>query len=133
MPSQARYRSPEWNKKEEETELGQPAADVFSLGCVFTEIYTVLSEKSIADLENFCTSGRKRNVYRDNIERALNWLSELEKRPYNTKEEFINCLKLMIEENVEARPSARIVASQMHKCRDFNGLRRTGGCDINSD
>lgn len=55
-------------------------SDVFSLGCVFLEMATILLGITLVDLENHLVDGGKGIMYGRTIERNKSWVKELMKR-----------------------------------------------------
>ncbi len=86
-------------------------ADIFSLGCVFAEMFTVLSDKS---LESFVTARQggdedEDSAYHSNLERVLLWLASL--NPSDTSgllswPKWFSVIKQMLQEDPNDRPSA---------------------------
>ena len=126
---QAECHPPDWKY----TGMGQPAADIFSLGCVFIEMYTVLSGRKMRDLQKRRTDPRGA-AYRYNLPAIRTWLDELEKgKNYETKDTFLNIVKHMIDPDPARRPSAAEVARILQTCSDANGQKRAGDCSIESN
>ncbi|KAI9711896.1 MAG: hypothetical protein M1812_007050 [Candelaria pacifica] len=86
-------------------------ADIFSLGCVFSEIFTVLSDKT---LESFVSSRQGGNddddsAFHSNLERVILWLAGL--NPSDTSgllswPQWFSVIKQMLQEDASDRPSA---------------------------
>ncbi|KAI9663838.1 MAG: hypothetical protein M1821_007328 [Bathelium mastoideum] len=55
------------------------SADVFSLGCVFSEMLTVRHKKSLEDFQSFRYIKHRDNAYafRENLERVIDWLDNI--------------------------------------------------------
>ena len=53
-----RYRAPEVDKEDKRNQ----SSDVWSLGCVFLEMLTVIADKSIADMTRFFRNNKKGNT-----------------------------------------------------------------------
>ena len=118
------YKPPEWQPEQGEY-FGQPKADIFALGCMFLEIYTVQQGKRLSAFRN-CRIDEKGSDYRHNISNAVQWLNNLEGRQYASKDRFHNLLKLMISEQPAERPSAQDVHEKSRQCRTFDGVNRCG-------
>ncbi|KAK4503337.1 hypothetical protein PRZ48_004252 [Zasmidium cellare] len=70
----AKYTAPETN-----SETRTFASDIWSLGCVFLEMVTVLAGRSIEELQFFFqTTGSNRTVYQDNPKAIEKWLQQLQ-------------------------------------------------------
>ncbi|KAI9739246.1 MAG: hypothetical protein M1834_007459 [Cirrosporium novae-zelandiae] len=95
-------------------------ADIFSLGCVFLEMITVMSGKSISELHSHLAIGKNPQLkqekpYRKNINAAQEWTTKCylfaaEKFGYDnsyqlTPEQSSSC-RQMLEENPKSRPTA---------------------------
>ena len=115
--------------------MGQPKADVFSLGCVFLEIYTVIRGRRLQDFEKFRADDSGRHSYRDTLPKTLEWLSSLDGDDrYENKERFQGILRRMIDEDPRQRPEARDVCSVLRQCESCDGNPRCGStCVIDED
>lgn len=125
---QAECHPPNW----EFTGKGQPAADIFRLGCVFIEMYTVLSGKKMRDFRDRRTDPRGAD-YQYNLDAIHTWLDRLEGgRNYETKNKFLDILKRMIDSEPGRRPTAAEVGLTLQDCRDADGQGRAGTCFVES-
>ena len=51
-----------------------PCCDVFALGCIYSEMYTIMQQKSLEEYREFIGQGAGLTPYRDCISRTQNWL-----------------------------------------------------------
>ncbi|KAI9719763.1 MAG: hypothetical protein M1812_003251 [Candelaria pacifica] len=97
-------------------------ADVFSLGCVFVEMLTVLARRSFDDLEEYTSS--QSGSFHDNLPRVQLWLTRLDRdatswewhsefsfgrqdhRAHYNFRPVIDVTRLMLRENPMFRPTA---------------------------
>ena len=96
------YRAPETRGNV----AGRRKADVFSLGCVYSEMLTVVCGRPF---KSFCER-RKLQYFRDSLPAVRDWLQELRKEsPNDEKDKVINMckvIKCMLEEELDMRHSA---------------------------
>ena len=125
------YKPPEWDTKP--SAVGQPPADIFSLGCVFLEIYRVLSGGRVRKFEEQRADAGSW-VYRDTLEKTRELVYEFEQETYETKDQFVRTLLSMIDQNPAKRPTAEEVHRIMTECRTPEGNPRCGqgaSCKLN--
>jgi serine/threonine protein kinase len=81
-----KYCAPEvWNRK-----VHGRAADIFSLGCVFTEMLTVLAGRDLDEFSDFRIHGEERSsVYHATLNRVLDWIEDI--RLLLSDHEFYRC------------------------------------------
>lgn len=67
---------------EEEEEAGHPSHNIWSLGCVFLEMWTVIQGRSMEQLSEFLRENGSRDLqYYKNIEAVEKWLKALQASP----------------------------------------------------
>ena len=118
------YQPPEWQS----TCVGQPAADIFALGCVFIEIYTVLCGQRIQKFEEFRVKNGGQIGYSQSLRQTSQWLSELKFDKLKDWEKFHQVLQRMIDPKAENRPKATEVAETMRGCETTAGMTLIGDC-----
>lgn len=101
-------------------------ADIFSLGCVFIEVYTVLQGRRIGEFVAFRTDELGRSDYRYTNAKALEWMALVDGNDYPTKDRFQGVLKRMIDSDPEKRPTAQDVHQKLRICYTSNGIPRCG-------
>lgn len=85
------------------------AADVFSLGCVFTEILTVYAGFDLEDLREHLYNDGETDYYHSNIDRTHGWINKQISdgiSPGPGKEILLKYVQRMLEESPEERPTA---------------------------
>ena len=127
------YKPPEW-RFDESISVGRPEADIFSLGCVFLEIYTVINRRRIRDFEDFRANEDGRQAYCYTLPKTLQWLRDLDTERYDTKDLFQEILQRMIDEDPSKRPEAREVCNILRQCKSPDGRPRCGSfCSLHDD
>lgn len=84
-------------------------ADVFSLGCVFSEMLTVIYKRSLRDYQDYryVQDGENAYAFRENLAKVRDWLDDIVPQSQSTgiliKEQTLQ----MLEPDVERRKKAR--------------------------
>ena len=74
----SRYSAPESKQEGRSHDL---KADIFSLGCVFVEIWTVVQGSNLAEMEHFLNpSNDDKWAYSDHVSRVSSWISKLKNK-----------------------------------------------------
>ncbi|KAK3985879.1 ankyrin repeat-containing domain protein [Cladorrhinum sp. PSN332] len=103
------YSSPELLRDEPRNSL----ADVWSLGCVYLEMTTVLEGRTILDLRKFLKGfGSGSNVYATNIDGAFTWMSKLKNDP---RAPLGDLPMEWIKHMLRSRPGARTTSGNLRK------------------
>ena len=89
------------------------AADVFSLGCVFSEMLTVRHERSLGDFQAFRHIPHRDNAYafKENLEKVMDWLHDLVPR----RDSVGNLLKEQTYKMLELDPLQRKEAKDIKR------------------
>ncbi|OCL07353.1 kinase-like protein [Glonium stellatum] len=106
------YSAPEVFEFGERHGLG---TDIFSLGCVFLEMLTVLCQTTVASFQEFCcTDVTKPNnrsrvlLYRNSLGQVREWFSH-----HEAHQEIYKTIECMLEQKREDRPRAQVVLRSM--------------------
>ncbi|KAI9868230.1 MAG: hypothetical protein M1813_006975 [Trichoglossum hirsutum] len=110
----AAYCSPEvadWHPR-------NSSSDIWSLGCVFFEMYTVLRGESLDDMKVFFDNqGTGLRYVRGNLEAAKLWLAEVRQKPDSERDsEPVGWINAMIQEKPRDRPTALELLSRIKNC-----------------
>ena len=101
-----KYRAPETK----DNVAGGRKADVFSLGCVYSEMLTVVCRKPFEEFCERLKAKHQTDVFRDSLPAVKEWLRELRTvSPNDEKEKVTNMRKIiqgMLEEELDMRHSA---------------------------
>jgi serine/threonine protein kinase len=106
------------------------AADIFSLGCVFSVMYTALLGASLTDYERDREESGEGDAFHLAIPQVKKWLDTFQEGDqgnwrWSPCGLFLNLLKEMISEDPEGRPPAGEVAERLehgYRC-DFDVWR----------
>jgi serine/threonine protein kinase len=82
------------------------AADVWSLGCVFFEIATVVKSSAITDIRAFFDSKSGNHRFYANIANFSRWAATLRGKGSSKDDIIFKWVRAMLEENPEDRPTA---------------------------
>ena len=85
------------------------AADIFSLGCVFSEMLTVRQSCSLDDYQRFRYLANRDNPYafRENLPQVYTWLEQLRRPNDAVAELLIEQTLKMLEQDKDSRPEAK--------------------------
>lgn len=99
-----RYRAPETQGNIG----GGRKADVFSLGCVYAEMLTVVCRKPFEELRKRCKAEHQTDKFRDSLPAVVTWLDELKRGSKDEKNIPImwKTIRSMIHEELDMRHSA---------------------------
>ena len=88
-------------------------ADVFSLGCVFSEMLTVRHERSLESFQAFRQVKHRDNAYafKENLEKVINWLDDI----IPLRDSVGNLLKEQTLKMLEPDPSRRKEAKDVKR------------------
>jgi len=126
-----KYRPPEWVQDKP----GQPPGDIFSLGCTFLDVHTVLMGRRMHDFGYHRAQLIEKSAFRDTLDKCVSWLQILETDAPSDKD-FIKTLSSMIEREEGRRPTAKLVrefmktsitADKFHRCGSFCSERHDTG------
>ncbi|ETN38534.1 uncharacterized protein HMPREF1541_06570 [Cyphellophora europaea CBS 101466] len=108
------------------------SSDIWSLGCVFLEMRTVLSEFSVEDMRHFLKShGSGGDFVRDNTVGADLWMRELELQPTCSDDpQLLQLVRQMCRLNPDERPLAPETVSYI---LDMEGKSYYGICCNRND
>jgi serine/threonine protein kinase len=98
------------------------AADIFSLGCVLTEMLTCVCGRTLHDFHQFRTAGEKPASYHAVLDRVRAWSFELQQ--LNHEADISNALMLsreMVLAEARDRPSAEVVAGNLTRFSTLSG------------
>ena len=82
------------------------AADVWSLGCVFMEMITVLKGQSVTTMRDFFEERSGNYRFYANITRLVEWVDKLRKLGSAKDDAVFKWAVLMLQEHAEDRPTA---------------------------
>lgn len=99
-----RYRAPETQGNVG----GRRKADVFSLGCVYAEMLTVICHKPFEELGKRCKDEHKTDIFRDSLPAVVTWLDKLKKASKDEQKISImwKTIRSMIDEELDMRHTA---------------------------
>jgi len=100
---------------------------VFSLGCVFLEIYRVLTGGRVREFEEKRADAGN-SAYRDTLPKTQDLVSSFEEDEYETKDQFVGMLLCMLAQDPGERPTADLVYRTMVECKTLEGHQRCGSC-----
>jgi serine/threonine protein kinase len=117
-----RYAAPEVISHEERSSL----TDVWSLGCIFLEIWTVLNGKSLGDMKSYLESGTDNlSCYADNLDRIDLWITHIQELSDNKVDKApAEWIRNMLTPDQHARWSARTLFDAINQ----HGGRYIGEC-----
>ncbi|KAI0600931.1 kinase-like domain-containing protein [Biscogniauxia sp. FL1348] len=89
-------------------------ADIWSLGCVFLEMMTVLKGRRVSEIRAFFERRPFRSIaYNDNISDVFQWIMILETQDQNIRNEPLTWIHEMLQQDPDARPSARVLRRKL--------------------
>ena len=102
--------------------MGQTEADIFALGCVFAEIYSVLCGRRVRDFEKFRADDEGEAAYHRTLPKTVVWLSTIDNKEHKDKEKFLGVIRSMIETDASKRPHAAEIGRIVEECKTSGGL-----------
>jgi serine/threonine protein kinase len=106
------YRAPEAQSEEPSGRK----ADVFSLGCVYSEMLTVIKRKALRDFQEFRRTSEKTSkayAFRSNLVKVKEWLDQLATASDGVSELLADQISAMIQEDPTKRPAARTCVREL--------------------
>ena len=99
-----RYRAPETKNNQ----AGGRKADVFSLGCVYSEMLTVFCGIPFEEFRERCKAEHRTDLFRDGLPTVVEWLANLKKKLSTDGNVKLMCntVRRMISEDPDVRFSA---------------------------
>jgi serine/threonine protein kinase len=82
------------------------SSDIWSMGCVYLEMATVIYQKNISNMRNIYMPENK--IFCNNAEGILKWIDELE-RPSDGEDVPISWISKLLQHKKELRPTATAV------------------------
>jgi serine/threonine protein kinase len=91
------------------------ASDIWSLGCVFLEMVTVLKGETVEGMRTFFKGNNKNESYRiyENIDVVPEWIDKLKSRGEGKDDVPVEWVRQMLQEEQESRPTAAKVANDI--------------------
>ena len=108
-----RYRAPETSANGG----GGRKADVFSLGCVYSEMFTVVCRKPLEELGNRSKAEHKTDFFRESLPTVKDWLIELKDKSASDMniKKLWKVIRCMIQEELGMRHTAQEALDLMKK------------------
>jgi serine/threonine protein kinase len=108
------------------------SSDIWSLGCVFLEIWTVLNGKTLASLISYLENqGKKSSCYHLNILGVDSWCTQLNIKPLPMKANLgapLDWIKNMMQISQDTRWTARILVDRIQEETARSPIAYTGFC-----
>jgi serine/threonine protein kinase len=98
------------------------SADVWSLGCVFLEMATVLIGVKISAMRELFKGRNSDYRFYNNIDTTREWLKKLSGSTPIDETRPLNWIASMLQENADLRPSALALYNSITVCREFCGV-----------
>ncbi|KAF9641146.1 hypothetical protein BFW01_g505 [Lasiodiplodia theobromae] len=110
-PMTSMYSGPEVT---DEDQSRSTFSDIWSLGCVFLEMITVIKGRSIHDLRQYLSQRpTSSSAYSHNLFRVSQWIRSLGADVNGPEEQLLNMVENMIAENTQSRPTAERLRTEM--------------------
>lgn len=103
------------------------ASDVYSLGCVFAEMLSVLCGKSIDDFKQYRTNNGI-HAFRDNEALVTNWLAHLPIKSFQEGSFLRSVTQRMLQADPQSRDDAEVIATSVKSRRASATPLSCGAC-----
>ena len=103
-------------------------SDVFSLGCLFLEVITVLAGHSLDDLEDWLGED---GIFHESDRQISSWIKQLSENSNGTTDLPLNWIRPMVRRRPDERPHAQDVVDKITSdTKSRRDLRRLAFCDL---
>ncbi|KAH7076252.1 kinase-like domain-containing protein [Paraphoma chrysanthemicola] len=111
-----------------EVAAGEPhgrASDIFSLGCVFTQMLTPLARMSLVEFDDFRAGETEDDSFQANLPRVEQWVAQIACKIRASSErnrhvvppiDFVEHLQSMLREDPHMRPTASMLLENINSC-----------------
>lgn len=106
------YRAPEARSEEPSGRK----ADVFALGCVYSEMLTVIKRRTLKGYQDFRRaegSTSRAYAFRSNLPKVDEWIHQLATASDGLSELLVDQILAMLKEDPEQRPTARVCVREL--------------------
>lgn len=111
-----RWASPELANLKENHNRINTSSDIWSLGCVFLEMMTVVKGKSVKDLEEYFMGSVKDLSFHMNLKSIPQWIKELQMTVTDGRDnELLESIQKILQEDQDARPTAHELVQETDK------------------
>jgi serine/threonine protein kinase len=97
------------------------ASDIWSLGCVFLEMTTVLKKQKITDMRDSFKERTENYRFYSNIEGSAQWIAKLHPIGLELDNVPLNCITKMLTSDPKSRPTADELVSMITNLNQDDG------------
>lgn len=120
------YSAPEVT---DEDQSSNTFSDIWSLGCVFIEMMTVLKGKSVHDLRQYLNEQSTRSsAYSQNLFHVRGWIGNLKVNSDESEKRLLEKIENMIAQNPQSRPTAEMLRKEILDIDSYSEQSFFGDC-----
>lgn len=106
------------------------ASDIFSLGCVFSEVLTVIARQDLDEFADHRRGDGDDDAFHTNLEKVSSWLAQFSRNHRLCSFEFsvVTLVEKMLHNKPSKRPTASQIDNHFYSLSDYNDFQKLKDC-----